>query len=45
MAIDERWAPVTGRRSADETPPAFRRRWLAAVICLAVLFAVLALLA
>ncbi|MBT5570475.1 MAG: hypothetical protein HOJ90_04575 [Alphaproteobacteria bacterium] len=45
ISIEERWAPVTGNRPGTDLPPAFRRRWLAAIISLATLIGILALLA
>jgi len=44
IPLEERWAPISGHRPAPELPAAFRTRWLAAVVGLAVIIGVLALL-
>jgi len=43
VPIAERWGPVAGRQPTG-SGPSFRRRWLAAIICMLILIGVIALL-
>ncbi len=43
LSVEDGWAPITGRNLTDTPPTAFRTRWVAALVCLVLLVAILSL--